>query len=272
MKNIRRVLLGFALLVVATESSAQTAPDFSFALWNRGLGPFEKPPTGAGPVQNPPNIPFVFRNNRSNYIGDSTNPILQPWAGERVRAQTEKELAGHEAGTAQQTCRPSGVPGIFQLNDTVQFVQRSDLVLILYARGHQWRVIHLNKDHPPTLQPSWYGHSIGHYEGDTLVVDTIGLNDKPWSDRYGTPQTTQVHVVERYRLVPDPRGTGQALQVHFTVTDPGTFTMPWSALAHYRAGAAFADGFDEQICQENNRELGPEIAPLVPRAAYKYPY
>jgi hypothetical protein len=256
----------------ATAAAPPSLPDFSYTLWNRALGPYEKPPSGPGPVQNPPDVPFVFRNNRSNYIGDTSNPILQPWAADRVRATTQRELDGHEAGTAQQTCRPSGLPGIFQLNDTVQIVQGADEVAILYARGHQWRVIHLNQKHAEKLQPSWYGHSIGHYEGDTLVVDTVGLNDKPWADRYGTPQTTQMHVVERYRLVPDPRGQGQALQAHFFVEDPGAFTVPWSAIATYRAGAAFASGFDEQICQENNRELGPEIAPLVPKEDYRYPF
>jgi hypothetical protein len=271
---VRFVSLATALLVAGAAAAAETAriPDFSSSLWNRGLGPFEKPPSGPGPVQNPPDIPFVFRNNRSNYVGDASNPILQPWAAERVRAQTKKELDGHEAGTAQQTCRPSGIPGIFQLNDTVKIIQRPDVVLILYARGHQWRVIHLNQKHPENLKPSWYGHSIGHYEGDTLVVDTIRLNDKPWADRYGTPQTERMHVIERYRLVPNPRGDGQMLQAHFFVEDPGAFTMPWSAIANYRAGAAFASGFDEQICQENNRELGPEIEPLVPRETYKYPF
>jgi hypothetical protein len=266
--------MGCALALVTNTVAAQT-PNFGGALWNRGLGPYDPPSTGAGPVQNPPDMPFVFRNNRSNYIGDTTNPILQPWAAERIRAQTQKELDGHQAGTSQQTCRPSGVPGILYLNDLVQIVQRPDLVIFLYARGHQWRIVHLDAQHPTNLTPSWYGNSTGRYEGDTLVVDTIGLNDKPWADRYGTPQTNLMHVVERYRLTPDPhppqgQEPKEVLEVQFTITDPGAFTMPWSALTRYRQ--AGGTELDEQICQENNRELGEEIRPLVPHADYKYPY
>ena len=254
-------------------SLAQEAiPNFSSSLWNRALGPYEPPPSGAGPVQNPPDRPILIANNRSNYRGDTSNPILQPWAAERIRAQSEREEAGFEAGTSQQTCRPSGVPGIMALNDAVQFLQTPDLVTILYARHLQWRLIHMNQAHPSSLEPSWYGHSVGHYEGDTLVVDTIGLNGEPWVDRYGTPQTETIHVVERYRLVPDAADEGQLLEVHFFVEDPGTFTMPWSALGHYDSGPGNSTGLLEQVCQENNRELGPEIEPLIPRSTYTYPF
>ena len=257
--------------VQQTGVDARTAiPDFSFTLWARGLGPYDPPPEGAGPVQNLPDLPFVFANNRSNYRGDISNPILQPWAAERIAAQSAKEEAGREAGTSQQTCRPSGVPGILQLNDTVQILQRHDVVVFLYARGHQWRIIPIGAEHPADPEPSWYGHSVGHYEGDTLVIDTIGLNDEPWADRYGTPQTQAMHVVERYRLVPNPNGEGQWLQIHFFVDDPGAFTMPWSAIVHYRPGPNRV--LDEQICQENNRGLSPETAAMVPRADYQYPH
>jgi hypothetical protein len=249
-------------------------PDLAFSLWNRPLGPYDPPPWGGpGPVQNPPELPFLFENNRSNYRGDVSNPILQPWAAERIRAQSEKEDSGREAGTAQQTCRPSGVPGIIQLNDTMQIVQDDDLVMLLYARGHQWRIVHLNAEHPDDIGHTWYGHSVGHYEGDTLVVDTIGLNAEPWADRFGTPQTEKMHVVERYRVTTNEESGEQELEVRFFVEDEGAFTMPWSAITHYRARPGFSGYLDEQICQENNRELGPEIAPLVPRdEEYRYPF
>lgn len=261
-----------ASVSVAQEDGAGI-PDFMFTLWNRGLGPHDPPPDGPGPVQNPPDMPFVFENNRSNYRGDLSNPILQPWAAERIRAQGAKEDEGLEAGTAQQTCRPSGVPGILQLNDTMQIVQTPERVIFLYARGHQRRVVHMNTGHPENLPHSWYGHSIGHYEGDTLVVDTVGLNAEPWVDRYGTPQTEKMHVVERYRLAPNPDGDEPRLEVHFFVEDEGAFTMPWSALTHYRPRAGFSGYLDEQICQENNRALGENIEPLIPReAGYTHPY
>ena len=277
------LLVGFlvsALLSYIPVAAAQdqlgaqpNIPDFMFTLWNRGLGPHAPPPEGPGPVQNPPDLPFLFANNRSNYRANLSNPILQPWAAERLRAQGEKEDAGLEAGTAQQTCRPSGVPGIFQLNDTLQIVQTPDLVIFLFSRGHQRRVVHLNAEHPENLPRSWYGHSIGHYEGDVLVVDTIGLNAEPWVDRYATPQTEKMHVVERYRLVANPDGDDPRLELHFFVEDEGAFTTPWSAITHYRPQAGFSGTLDEQICQENNRALGPRIEPLLPRhAGYQHPY
>ena len=275
--RLSRLLAAGAVCACALGSSgvslAQEAiPNFSSNLWNRALGPYEPPPSGPGPVQNPPDRPILIANNRSNYRGDTSNPILQPWAAERIRAQSAREEAGFEAGTSQQTCRPSGVPGIMALNDAVQFLQTPELVTILYARHLQWRLIHMNQAHPQGLEPSWYGHSVGHYEGDSLVVDTVGLNDKPWADRYGTPQTENMHVVERYRLVPNAEGDGQLLQVHFFAEDHGAFTMPWSALGHYQPGAGNSTGLLEQVCQENNRELGATIEPLVPRTTYTYPF
>jgi hypothetical protein len=265
--------LGMGGAAAQDNANGANVPDFMFTLWNRGLGPYDPPPEGPGPVQNPPDMPFLFENNRSNYRGDTSNPILQPWAAERIRAQSEKEDAGLEAGTSQQTCRPSGVPGIFQLNDTMQVVQAPDRVIFLYARGHQRREVHLNAKHPDNLPHTWYGHSVGHYEGDTLVVDTVGLNAEPWVDRYGTPQTEKMHVVERYRLVPNPNGGDPLLHVQFFVEDEGAFTMPWSAQTDYRPRAGFSGYLDEQICQENNRALGPRIEPLIPRDAnYRYPY
>jgi hypothetical protein len=272
--NSLRITLfaGVVLVSLNAPALAQTAiPDLGQNIWARPLGPHDPPPSGPGPVQNPPDNPYAFINNVGNYRADLTNPILQPWTAERLAAQSAKEAAGNEAGTAQQTCRPSGVPGIFQLNDVMQIVQGKDVVLFLFARQHQSRVIHLNAAHPDHLPPSWYGHSVGHYEGDTLVVDTMFLNDAPWADRYGTPQTEKMHVVERYRLVPDEENGGQKLELHFFVEDEGAFTMPWSAVTHYEARPDVAM-IDEQICQENNRALGEALQPLIPRAEYTYPF
>ncbi|MEY4880561.1 MAG: hypothetical protein RJB62_2030 [Pseudomonadota bacterium] len=273
MNSLKKALLfSVACLSLSAPALAQDVapPDFGVNLWAKPLGPHFPPPSGPGPVQNPPDNPYEFVANVGNYRGDITNPILQPWAAERIAAQSAKEAAGEEAGTAQQTCRPSGVPGILQLNDLVQIVQTPDIVMFLYARAHQSRVIHMNAEHPENLTPSWYGHSIGHYEGDTLVIDTIGLNDKPWVDRYGTPQTEQMHVVERYRIIPDPENGGDRIEVHFFVEDPGAFTMPWSALTYFEARPG--EPLDEQICQENNRALGEETNQMIPRAEYTYPF
>jgi hypothetical protein len=126
------------------------------------------------------------------------------------------------------------------------------MITMLYQRDHTVRWIHLNQEHPKNLKPSWYGHSVGHYEGDTLVIDTIGMNDLTGVDRFNTPHTTALHVTERYRMVEN----GLALRVDVTVEDPGAFTMPWHARAHYRRQALGATGtIEEIVCAENNYDI-----------------
>src|SRR5262249_39077785 len=94
--------------------------------------------------------------------------------------------------------------------------------------------------------PSWFGESIGHYEGDTLVVDTIGLTTKTFVDNYQTPHTDKLHVVERFHMIDG----GKTLEVNVHVEDPGAFTTPWNAIQRYRRneqGPQF-----ESVCAENN--------------------
>jgi len=141
--------------------------------------------------------------------------------------------------------------------------------------------VRLNQSHPPQVTPSWYGDSVGHYEGDVLVVDTTGVKSKrPFAmvDIYGTPYTESLHVVERYRLVDyettmeaqertrkenisipnndsglvvDASHKGKGLQLQFTVEDDGVFTMPWSATMTYRRALG---RWPEFVCAENIRE------------------
>jgi len=158
-------------------------------------------------------------------------------------------------------------------------------VAILYNYDHQIRYVHLNQSHPANVTPTSYGDSVGHYEGDTLVVDTVGFKVGPYAavDWYGTPHTEALHVVERYRLIdeeaakdgwerdakenwrgaPPPNYKGKYLQLQFTVDDKGAFTMPWTATMTYgHTPAAWA----EAVCAENTQwYAGKEAA--VPQAA-----
>ena len=116
------------------------------------------------------------------------------------------------------------------------------------------RHVYLNVPHSKTVKPSWYGESVGHYEGDTLVVDTIGMNDQTWIDNYRTPHSDKLHVIERFHIV-----EGKTLQVDLHVEDPGAFTMPWNAVQRYdkvQQGALV-----EFPCAENNFNLG-ELDPM----------
>jgi hypothetical protein len=110
------------------------------------------------------------------------------------------------------------------------FVQSSTEVVMINVGGPEVRHIYLNVPHLVNPKSSPYGDSIGHYEGgDTLVVDTIGLSDDTYVDNYRTPHTTQLHVVERFKVTDG----GETLQVSIHVEDPGAFNMPWSARQTY---------------------------------------
>jgi hypothetical protein len=138
-------------------------------------------------------------------------------------------------------------------------------VLFLYQSEHQVRHIYMNVPHSENAALSWYGESVGHYEGDTLVVDTVGVTTKAAVDYYLTPHTDKLHVVERYRLVDERR----TLEVAFRADDPGAFTMPWSASQQYQK--VVQTPMEEVVCAE-----GEPFAPIqdpqqalhpIPRAA-----
>jgi hypothetical protein len=133
-----------------------------------------------------------------------------------------------------------------------------------WGQDFQLRRVYLNQKHSANPTPSWYGESVGHYEnGDTLVVDTIGLNDKTYVDNYRTPHTTQLHVVERFQIVDG----GNALDVKVRVEDPGAFTMPWNAVQHYRRDQRPGEvPLHEMVCAENNEDHFNQGLVPIPRA------
>jgi len=188
------------------------------------------------------------------WAGDFNNPILQPWAREVVKKNAESEIHREHVYTADDSCWPSGVPQVVNLLDEVQFLQAKDRVVIIYQRDHQVRWVWLNRNHSSSPTPSWYGESVGHYEGDMLVVDTIGLKSHKMSvvDPFGTPHTDNIHVVERYQLFSTPFGNG--LEITVEVDDPGTFTAPWKGTAEYRQNLGVSQ-LKEMVCAENNRSF-----------------
>jgi hypothetical protein len=266
--------------------SAASVPDFS-GIWGHLSLPGPEPPVaGPGPVTN--------RSRRNGvadayaYVGDYTNPILKPQAAEIVKKHGEISLTGVPYPDPSNSCRPSGVPYIFfQLG--MQMLQQPHQITILYSNNHEVRRVRMNQPHPPQVTPSWYGDSVGHYEGDTLVIDTVALKIGPFSmvDRYGTPYTEALHVVERYRLIDyeaaqeaeqrgdrensrleqsdagfarDPDYKGKALQLQFTVEDEGVFTMPWSASITYRRPSSPLGEWPEYVCAEHPNGYFPGIA------------
>jgi len=253
------VFLGvFAWPVLADPEtgSAGSIPDFSGG-WSR-IGnlveTFEAIPgnAGAGPLLVDPRYPHVEGGDGPlQWVPALDNPILKPETLARLRPIAEAEIKGIPHVKDEGLCRPSGVPMILnRRGGAIEMLQTPTQVTIINARDEQARYIYLDVPHSKNPGHSWYGESIGHYEnGDTLVVDTIGQNDKTQIDRFGTPHSDRIHVVERYHLSPDRR----SLEVQFTVDDPGAFTAPWSARARFMRRRT---DWDEQVCAENNRFVG----------------
>ena len=216
---------------------------------------FLQPPSGPGPVTFDRAHPFIDnrasrRSGKSatNRVADLSNPILQPWVREELRKLNQRALTETMLWTPKERCWPIGVPGFLLYPVTpVYFLQTPKQVVIIWEEDHMARHVYLTDQHSPNVKPSWFGESIGHYEnGDTLVVDTIGLNTRTFVDSYRTPHTEQLHVVERFRIVED----GKALEVVAHVEDPGAFTMPWNAVQRYRR--AEQGPMVEAVCAENN--------------------
>jgi hypothetical protein len=179
-------------------------------------------------------------------ISDISNPNLRQWAKDIMKKDNDEVLAGKFAYTARSACKAAGVPGFdVLLGGALYILQLPSKVTMIFSGNAEARHIHLNVPHSANPKLSFYGESVGHYEGDTLVVDTIGLNDKTFIDNYRTPHTDKLHVTERWRLIED----GKKLQILITIDDPGTFYQPWQALRQYdRVNRVFA----EDVCSENN--------------------
>lgn len=234
-----------AALCASTAAHAQAGPHESIAgIWDNGLTattPFGQPETGPGPI-----IGTAVRDETIGWRGDYNSPILQPWAADVIRQRVENDINGVFQAEPKESCSPLGVPHIMQLNGVIQVMPTDEVVVITYMWGMRARIVYLNQKHPEDLQPSYHGHSIGHWEDGALVVDTIGFNDRAPVDIFSTPHTEKMRVVERYSLSDE----GETLRVEFTVEDPGAFTTPWSAVASY---AATDLPYIEIVCAENNR-------------------
>jgi hypothetical protein len=130
-----------------------------------------------------------------------------------MKKDNDEVLAGKFAFTARSSCKPAGVPGFDVLLGGALFILQSPIeVAMIFSGNAEVRHIRLNASHSANPKPSWYGESVGYYEGDTLVVDTIGLNDRTFIDNYRTPHTDKLHVTERWRLIEESRsGAGPPL-------------------------------------------------------------
>ena len=171
---------------------------------------------------------------------------LTPWG----RDLYNQRIANNGKDHPGVSCLPSGIPEKDNIPDGLKLVQTEDLVLLLHESRTIYRQIFTDgRPLPKNPQPAWMGYSIGHWDGDTLVVETIGQNGRTWLDMRGLPGTERLKVTERYHR---PR-IGH-MDIDVTIDDPQAYTKPWNVKLAWRLEPD--TDLIESICEENNRDPG----------------
>jgi hypothetical protein len=235
-----------AAIVFQSPLAAQSAPAAPAAAKRPAW-----PPTGPAPknAEGKPDISGAFAPNaiRQNVdmVATGVKVPFQPWA-EKTYTERKENISKDDP---EARCLPPGVPRMTTTPYPFRIMQNPGLTLIVYEGGaHVWRQIFTDgRKHDPDPNPSWLGDSIGSWDGDTFVVDTVGLNGKSWLDESGLPSTDKLHVVERFHR--DDLGH---MTIENTVDDPGAYTTPWKFTTHPEL---LKGEMIEYICQENNRDL-----------------
>jgi len=216
----------------AAAASPATGPDLS----------------GVWTMQNGPGARYF------GYTFSAQEPSMTPWAEERFkqnkpsfgpRAVEDSNDPVNPTTISATGCFPPGVPRIYLQPFPMEIIQSPGRVLMIYEFSHYIRQIWTDgRKHNTDLGATWMGDSIGKWEGDTLVVDTIGFNDKTWLDRGGHPHSDQLHVTERIRRT-DPK----TLQIAVTMEDPKAYAKPWGGTM--TMGLRPTWNINEMICEDN---------------------
>jgi hypothetical protein len=275
-------LLGAAALCAGLTISALSAPasaqgKTSEFMSNSGTigwisaGPFLDPPAGMrGPIRQHPAHPFHGNlegpGQVTPAIGNHDDPVLKPWAAAHMKATSDAVLSGKMSlpFTAQSRCYPGGVPGqLLYPIEPMYFIQTPKQVWMIWQRDQMVRRIYLTDKHSETVKPSWFGESIGHFDNNELVVDTIGLqtkNKNSYIDNYRTPHSEKLHVTERYKFV----NNGNTLEAFIKVDDPDAFNEPIYMLKRWRKSD---NPLLETVCAENNVDQFYQNLTPIPQAA-----
>jgi len=247
------LLVGAFVFVLSSGTEVPAQPGYvpvlqNFpGLWQHPFGGIFPPVQGSAlPTQQDPTRPHT--PGRTWHIADLTNPNLKPWARENLKKEIEAIDGGKLQFSASSSCLPTATPNFLQDGGPYLIAQARDRIVMIDEAGPVVRHVYLNVAHSKDVKPSWMGESIGWFEGDTLVIDTIGISTKSLVDRFGTPHTEKLHVVERWRLAE----LGLSLRVDVTVDDPDTFYQPWKTYQEY---ARVDRPLEAEICPENNANL-----------------
>jgi len=231
-------------------------------------------PSGATPQKAPPDLTGVWDNSRlagrteagptngpgGGFIGPggiptfgftTEEPAMLPWAAERYKAVRIGVARGPlDKGSDQLnptlSCFPPGPTRLFNIPSPWEIRQFPDQVLLLFEADHWVRRIYLDgRGHPEGYPITWMGHSIGRYDDDTLIVDTVGTHDQTWIDGFGHPHTEALHIVERFRLLDHNN-----LQIDFTFDDPKTYLRPWTGKKIFRRAPPGYELMESVLCEE----------------------
>ena len=217
MKSVVMALATTALAATALAGAALAASD----PW-AGVPAAERPAPGAPDLSGVWAMPSPIRALKTT---DGRDPPLLPAA----KAEYEKRQAALKADPKTDpdaNCWMQGVPRLVYAPYPVLIAQEKDRVNLVYETNHTFRIVSLSRPLPkegPDLDPLWLGYSAGHWDGKTLVIDTVGFNDKTWLDYSGLPHGEKLKVQERYTLAAPDRIEGTV-----TITDPDTFSRPWT--------------------------------------------
>src|SRR5215467_11710630 len=235
---IRRTLLpvvALPTLAMSTPALAQSKiPELASSTfaWLSAGADWREPPAGMrGPIRTDPDYPYHSNVDGPGQVtvrlGNWKDPVLKPWAAAQMKASNDEVHSGKRQVpfAAQARCYPGGVPGqLLYPFEPIYFIQTPKIVYMIWQRDHMVRRIFMRDRHSENLQPTWFGESIGRYEGgDTFVVDTIGLSTKnSYIDNFHTSHSEKLHVTERFTI----EGDAGHLTAIVKVEDPDAFNAP----------------------------------------------
>jgi hypothetical protein len=175
---------------------------------------------------------------------------MTPWAREKLSAAKPpfgtKGTFDNPNDPVQRYCDPPGLTRLYGYPWQFTIVQTPANVYILFEYYHEWRLVTMNEPHPKDVDFTWLGDSVGKYEGDALVIDTVGLNDKSWLDNVGHPHSDALHLVERIR-----RASHDVLQIDMTFDDPKAYTKSWTTQRTFKLSS---DPMGETMCSLSENE------------------
>lgn len=289
---MKRKALFTAVMLVLPAFAAAAAPAMLEVRWGKNAFNFEGMPSGAQPLRNLSRLENG-KANAGRLVGDYRNPVLTPAAAAVVKQKGELAAAGRGFPNAQDQCRAMAPPFALAMQLGFEMLASANGdINIVYDQNMNVRHVRMGGTHPANLAPSPMGDSVGHFEGDVLVIDTVGINTDAFTsiDRFGTPQSAAMHVTERYSLIDGAAAAAQieayetsegtvgggarvagynpdtslpGLQLEMTMEDPAVLTVPLTVRVTYRR---LVSRWQESVCADNPQEHYTDEWIGLPRA------